>query len=61
MADIRIKTTKERRKRIKKTCAEEEMTYEELFIELLDFREDNPEAWQARGDGTRRASGSGNV
>lgn len=58
-ADIRIYTTEAFRARVKAACANEDMTYEELLRELLDFREEHEEAWEGRNeDGSvRRRTG----
>lgn len=59
--DIRIETTEELRTKFKAACAFENMTYEELLEELLDFRVEYDDEWESRHEesSTRRSSGAG--
>jgi hypothetical protein len=57
---IRFYTSEANRRRIKTAADEEGYTYEELVLELLEFRDEYRDQWDARDNNTaRRPSGSG--
>ena len=62
MAGIRIETTEEVRKRARKACIEDELTYEELLERFLTWRVENTDDWEQflKRDETRgrRAAGA---
>lgn len=55
---VRFHTTEERRQWINSVKGEEGMTYEELIVALLRFREEHRELWESQDRAARRASGS---
>jgi len=61
MAGIRIETTQAVRKRARKACIEDDLTYEELLERLLAWRAANTEDWEQflDHDGTRGRRSAG--